>query len=184
MGLLDALSSLFTGEGQESGREPIADPTLDQLREGYMVDYEMRTWEVTRHAKYDYEGWPADEWTLSNGDDLLFLEYEYDDGDVFLLSERADITDVTVDGEPFRAVLREQEPPSTVSYHGTEYVLTEEGPATRTVDGRTNSLHYWVYEADDGFLALERYGSSDWSVYDGREVEPYEFDNILPRSAS
>lgn len=183
MGILDALGRLLGGS-EASSDVPIEDLTLDRLREGYMVDYEMRTWEVTQHAKYDYEGWPADEWTLENGDDLLFLEYEYDDGDVFLLSEPAEITDVTVDGEPFRVVVRDEDPPGTITYRGTEYVLVEEGTATRTVDDRTNDLHYWVYEGDDGFVALERYGSSDWSVYDGREVEPYEFDNILPRGAS
>lgn len=182
MGLLD---SFFGGSDEDtSSDDSVQDPTLKDLREGYMLDYEMRTWEVTQHAKYDYEGWPADEWTLETGDDLLFLEYEYDDGDVFLLSEPAEITDVTVDGEPFRAIVREGDPPSTITYQGTDYVLAEEGPATRTVGDRTNSLHYWVYEADDGFVALERYGSSDWSVYDGREVEPYEFDNILPRASS
>ena len=181
MGFLD---SLFGGGESSPDEDPIEDPSLDQLREGYMLDYEMRTWEVTQHAKYDYEGWPADEWTLENGDDLLFLEYEYDDGDVFLLSEPAEITDVTADGEPFRALVREQEPPHTITYQGSEYVLAEEGSATRTVDDRTNDLHYWVYEGEEGFVALERYGSSDWNVYDGREVEPYEFDNILPRDAS
>jgi len=183
MGFFD---SLFGGSADEdtSSEDPIEDPSLDQLREGYMLDYEMRTWEVTKHAKYDYEGWPADEWTLETGDDLMFLEYEYDDGDVFLLSEPVEITAVTADGEPFRAVVREQEPPTTVTYDGQEYVLSEEGPATRTVDGRTNELHYWVYEGEEDFVALERYGSSDWNVYAGREVEPFEFDNILPRAAS
>jgi hypothetical protein len=181
MGFLD---SLFGGDDNSSDDEPVDDPSLDQLREGYMLDYEMRTWEVTKHAKYDYEGWPADEWTLETGDDVLFLEYEYDDGDVFLLSEPAEITDVTANGEPFRALVREQEPPHTITYQGDDYVLAEEGSATRTVDDRTNDLHYWVYEGDEGFVAVERYGSSDWNVYDGREVEPFEFDNILPRSDS
>ncbi|PSQ97904.1 MAG: hypothetical protein BRD55_00420 [Bacteroidetes bacterium SW_9_63_38] len=180
MGFFD---SLF-GSSDDSSDESVDDPSLDELREGYMLDYEMRTWEVTKHAKYDYEGWPADEWTLENNDDLLFLEYEYDDGDVFLLSEPADITDVTADGESFRVVLRDSEPPGTVMHDGTEYVLAEEGPATRTVDNRTNKLRYWVYEHGDDFVALERYGSSDWNVYVGREVEPYEFDNILPRASS
>lgn len=181
MGFLDFL---FGSEVAESEDEPIDDPSLDQLREGYMLDYEMRTWEVTKHAKYDYEGWPADEWTLETADDLLFLEYEYDDGDVFLLSEPADITDVTVEGEPFRSLVRDREPPHTITYQGTDYVLAEEGSGTRTVEDRTNDLDYWVYEGDDRFVAVERYGSSDWSVYHGREVEPYEFDNILPRSTS
>jgi hypothetical protein len=181
MGFLDFL---FGGNDDDVPDDVVDDPSLDQLREGYVLDYEMRTWEVTRHAKYDYEGWPADEWTLENGDDLMFLEYEYDDGDVFLLSEPVESTEVTVDGEPFRAVVRDQEPPGTVTYERDEYVLAEEGSATRTVDGRTNSLDYWVYQGDDEFVALERYGSSDWNVYAGREVEPFEFDNILPRSTS
>lgn len=179
MGLLDFL---FGSSADNAAEEPIDDPSLDQLREGYMLDYEMRTWEVTKHAKYDYDGWPADEWTLETGDDLLFLEYEYDDGDVFLLYERVDLNDVTADGEPLRAVVRDQEPPGTLTYEDTEYVLTEEGTGTRTVDDRTNDLRYWDYESDDGFLGLERYGETDWSVYVGREVEPYEFDNILPRA--
>ena len=182
MGFLDSLFGSSDDDG--GGSAPVDDPSLDQLREGYMLDYEMRTWEVTKHAKYDYEGWPADEWTLETGEDLLFLEYEYDDGDVFLLSEPVDITEVTAEGESFRVVLRDAEPPGAVMYDGTEYVLAEEGPATRTVDDRTNELHYWVYENGDDFVALERYGSSDWNVYAGREVEPYEFDNILPRADS
>ncbi len=181
MGFFD---SLFGGssDSSSSGDEPVDDPSLSELREGYMLDYEMRTWEVTKHAKYDYDGWPADEWTLENGDDLLFLEYEYDDGDVFLLFESLDMTEIKVGGEPLRAFVRNADPPGTLTYEDTEYVLAEEGTGTRTVDGRTNDLRYWDYEADDAFLGLERYGQNDWSVYVGREVEPYEFDNILPRA--
>ena len=155
---------------------------LPQLREGYLLDYDMRTWEVTQHTAYDDPRWPADEWTLETGDDLLFLEYEYDDGDVFLLYERIEMTDVTAEGEPLRAVVRDEEPPATLAYEDTEYTLIEEGTGTRMIDDRTNDLHYWDYASDDDVLGLERYGSGDWSVYVGREVEPYEFDNILPRA--
>ena len=38
--------------------------SLDQLREGFMLDYEMRTWEVTGHKTYSHGGWPAEEWRL------------------------------------------------------------------------------------------------------------------------
>ena len=173
--LLVVVTLIFIGEDSARAQDNDLPPT-----DGVAVlDYLLETNPYT-----EWGTWPADEWTLETGDDLMFLEYEYDDGDVFLLSEPAEITDVTADGEPFRAVVRDQEPPSTVTYDGTEYVIAEEGPATRTVGDRTNSLHYWVYEGDDGFVALERYGSSDWSVYAGREVEPFEFDNILPRASS
>lgn len=230
---------------------------LDELQEGYLVDYDMATWEVRRHASYDRPAWPADQWTLENGDDVLVLEHEYDDGDVFRLLEPGDLSEVVVDGEPFLSVARDKHAPSAIEYQGIEYVLVEED--ARTVP-KTESLtrsrtddkilgvcaglakyveqppsliriafilavvapavidvslcvfgpgavilygllgfampkepppspadeltHYWVYEDDDEFVALECVGESDWSVYVGHRVEPYEFDNILPRSES
>jgi hypothetical protein len=139
----------------------------------------MRTWEVTTHAKYSYEGWPADEWTLENGDDTLFLEYE--DG-TFTLSRPVDMADVqTRGGDPLRGAVGDGDPPDAIVYEGTTYELAEQGPATRTVGDKTNELTYWVYAAGDDSLTLERYASSDWNAYVGREVSPYEFDNILPR---
>lgn len=42
--------------------------------------------------------------------------------------------------------------------------------------------HYWVYEKGDEFVAVECYGYNDWDAYAGHEVEPHEFDNVLPGS--
>lgn len=195
MGLLDALKRLFLGDptassssdatgGADAPIDPLADLSLDKLREGFMVDYEMRTWEVTKHAKLDYDGWPADEWTLENDDDMLYLEHEDDSGDVFYLSEPIDLAEVRTDDGPLREVLRDQDaPPATVMHDGTTYTLDEEGPVTRMVRGEQMRAYYWSYASGDDFIAFERFGESDWSAYAGREVEPYEFDNILPRAA-
>jgi len=229
--------------------------SLDQLREGFMLDYEMRTWEVKEHKTYEQEGWPADEWRLTCGGDVLFLEHEYVQGDLFRLLRPADITDVTVEGEPFLAAVREEDPPNTVTYQGEEYVLAEEDAriqdsSSRVVRSRSDAWlmgvcggiaehldipptyarigfiaailvsglfsgggsgcllipgyfivgtsmskappspprddlsHYWVYQGKEGFVAFQCLGSNDWDMYAGREVEPYEFDNILPRASS
>jgi phage shock protein PspC (stress-responsive transcriptional regulator) len=232
---------------------------LPQLREGYLLDYDMRTWEVTQHTAYDDPGWPADEWTLEADGDVLILEHEYDDGDVFRLYRPADITDVSVDGEPFLSAVRGDEAPHTLAYQGEEYVLAEEDARVATTRNetltrsRTDSklmgvcagiaeyldqspslvrvafvaavlapavvpfdtscllgpgavvvyallafaiskepppspeddlVHYWVYEGEERFVAFECTDSNDWDAYAGRQVEPYEFDNILPRGDS
>jgi len=164
---------------ETSGR-PLTDLSLTDMREGDLVDYEMRTWEVVTRAKYDYEGWPADEWTLENGGDTLFLEHE--DG-TYSLSRPVDMADVeTPGGTPLRAAVRDGgDPPEAIRYDGTTYDLDENGPATRIVGDKRQELHYWVYADGDDFLALERYASADWNSYAGREIQPYEFDNILPR---
>lgn len=234
---------------------------LAQLREGSMLDYDMQTWEVTAYDTYSDAGWPADVWTLESGTDVRFLEHEYDDGDVFLLSEPAKISEISVQDyhghrdEPFLTAIRESDAPSTIVYQDEEYVLAEEdarvdvgrtvaegelarsehdsmlmgvcGGLGRYMDwpstfvrlgvvaifllsntvvpcfgmlvvigayyfvgasmpeaassvSESGLTHYWVYQKGDEFVALECHGTNDWDAYAGREVEPYEFDNLLP----
>jgi phage shock protein PspC (stress-responsive transcriptional regulator) len=42
--------------------------------------------------------------------------------------------------------------------------------------------HYWVYESDEGGLLTLQRARGRWTMRVGREVAPYEFDNILPPS--
>lgn len=230
---------------------------LDQLSEGDLLDYELKTWEVTSHTAYDDARWPEDEWRLESSGEARFLEYDSDDGGTFRLSRPAEIADVSVGGAPFLGAVREQDPPTTAAYKRDEYVLTEQDariePQTDSLTrSRTNNTlmgvcagiaesldqspslvrvafvvavlapaglpvesscflgpgaiglyfllafsiskesppspcedlsHYWVYEGDEGFLVFECTRSGEWSLYVGREVEPYEFDNLLPRSS-
>jgi phage shock protein PspC (stress-responsive transcriptional regulator) len=244
---------------------------IARLREGSMLDYDMQTWEVTGYEAYDAADSPADVWTLESGADVLFLEHEYDSGDVFRLFEPARVSDVSVDEagkeEPFLTYIRQADAPGAIGYEGDEYVLTEKdarvdteagltkvketsmepasdgkwtrsannsmlmgvcggiaereevspilvrivalatiiplgflaiivyfviglmvekpdesdtreaAPAPATIEDRT---HYWVYETNGKYVALECHGYNDWDAYAGREVEPHEFDNFLP----
>lgn len=189
MGFFDRLTGSEKDKGEPAG-DPLGDLSLENLREGYLVDYDLKTWTVETHARYDYEGFPADEWTLRADGETLFLEYEDDDEAVFMLSRAIDLTALSASGEdaPFRQLLGQRaEPPAALTYEGDAYELEETGPAERIVGDRRQSLRYWVYEhvggaAEGRFVALERFGESDWNAYAGREVEPFEFDNILPAS--
>lgn len=250
--------------------------SLEDLREGFLVDFGMRTWEVTNHAEIPYEGWPAASWELESGQDELVLEYEPEAGETFRLSRRIDVDDVLLDGRSFRQVMRmqqreENEPPGSVRYEGREYTLAEKDARVHEQarvreenEGRVNFLsrsrtdqvllgicgglanywgvsptlvrlgavaglvtpfalgtsigigqllcvplvllyagfavfmlartpppelldHHWVYEAGDRFVTLQRSGGAlggvgegGWTAWAGQEVEPFEFDNILP----
>jgi phage shock protein PspC (stress-responsive transcriptional regulator) len=256
--------------------EPKARFSPKDLREGFLVDYGMRTWTVTNYKTVPYEGWPAKLWELEDGHDELVLEYEPEDGDTFRLARRIDVDEVILDGRSFRQVMRMQEgednePPGTVRYEGTEYTLAEKDarvheearvreenkdrvnflsrsrtdqvllgicgglanywnvPPTLVRIGAVVGLlapqflgaflgvgqllclpvgllyagvtvfmlartpppelldHHWVYEADGRFVTLQRssgafggVGEGSWTAWAGQEVEPYEFDNILP----
>jgi phage shock protein PspC (stress-responsive transcriptional regulator) len=246
--------------------------SLHQIREGYVLDYDLQTWTVAEHTKYPYEGWPSDVWTLEQNGEERQLEYDHEEGGTFRLYEH-----VPVDAESFAGDGRRGEPPDRIEYEGTQYVLTErdvrvheegqvrEGEedyisflARSVVDrkllGACGGLarhlrlpswlvrvvvsvvvfflmfytvlivglltggnllfeywkitgvailgmiwgyyhlfallvpepppkvlsHYWVYESDEDDLLTLRCEEGEWTMRVGREVEPYEFDNILP----
>jgi len=247
--------------------------TLHQIREGFAVDYNLRTWTVTDHATYPYEGWPTDVWTLAANGEKRVLEYDGAKDGTFRLYESVPVSDVTVDGTSVPDVLKENEAnafeaPRTIEYAAqgrAPYVLAEENARvhdrvrfreknpkrlkrlvrTRT-DGQAMGLcgglaaylgvssilvrvlavalligwpivlgtvfgitvmgvvfvglivsyvagalvlptppseslsHYWVYESDDGDLIALRCENGTWTARYGREVAPYEFDNLLP----
>ncbi len=66
---------------------------------------------------------------------------------------------------------------------GAYFLVGWSMPKTATTS-ESGLTHYWVYEKGDAFVALECHGSNDWDAYAGREVEPYEFDNLLPGKSS
>lgn len=123
MGFVDSLRRLI---GLGDAAPIISDPSLDQLHEGYLLDYNVKTWEVTRHTITEYEGCTIDTWTLRHHADTLRLEHIVDPKrDDFRLSEPVEMSEVSADGTPVLGVVREDEPPDTVRYQDREYALTE-----------------------------------------------------------
>ena len=72
----------FGGEDSDENVDGLADLRLDSMRLSDLVDYDLKTWEVTARCVYDYDGFPTQEWQLTAGDDVRFLEREEEDGKV------------------------------------------------------------------------------------------------------
>lgn len=103
--------------------------SLHQLREGYQVDYDLRTWTVTEHAQHPYEGWPTDTWLLERDDDERVLEHDREEGSTFRLYERVPVSEVRVMGAPFSEAVEDETAPTKLTCTETEhtrYVLVEE----------------------------------------------------------
>ena len=62
---------LFGRDKEEE--EAYQDYTLDTMKKGYMVDYDLQTWVVTGYTTYDYDGFITQEWELRGGDEVRFL---------------------------------------------------------------------------------------------------------------
>ncbi|MBI2876430.1 MAG: DUF4178 domain-containing protein [Candidatus Tectomicrobia bacterium] len=174
------------GENEPEKLDPLRDLILSRLKVGYLVDYDLRTWEVTGYSRYDWgRGEFSEEWELRCGDETIYLEREEDDEVEWKLSWKISLE---VLGPQFKKRLKEEEePPEEIVYEGVTYTLEGEGAGLFHQNGRGEGLEFlcWDYVDEEGkqFLTLEQWGEEKYELSTGIEVEEYQFSHILPRSA-
>jgi hypothetical protein len=160
------------------------DLCLEKMKKGYMVDYDLKTWEVTAYSYYDWgEGDKSYEWQLTTQDDLFYLELSVDDEKEWSISRAADISDLPV--EILDEIRKNGNPPDEVKFKAQIFYLEETGGGHFYKDGSDRGKEFlqWSYEDDEGekYLTVEQWGDTDFAASWGGPVEEYQFINILPR---
>ncbi|MBF0451568.1 MAG: DUF4178 domain-containing protein [Candidatus Magnetomorum sp.] len=171
---------LFRKKEQE---ENLTDLDLSQIKPGYFVDYDLKSWEVKAYNKYDWgAGETSDEWHLACADDAIFLEREFDDEETWIMTRKIPFNKL---GAFVREHIKEYEdPPEEISYDNRKYYLEDSAGGYFHPDGKSTSyeLLSWTFEDDSGdhLLGIEQWGEDDFSAWIGSPVEAYQFTNILP----
>jgi hypothetical protein len=164
--------------------EPLSDLFLAQLKVGYLVDYDLKTWEVLACNYYDWgEGDISREWQLESADDMVYLEQESDDEEDWSLNRKIPIGRL---GSGVKEHIMETgDPPDKILFEGTTYYLEEMAGGHFFKNGQEpgKEMLRWSYEDDGGrsYLGIEQWGEEDFDVTVGEPVEEYQFTNILPR---
>jgi hypothetical protein len=169
---------------QEEESEAI-DPTnitLSDLKPGFVLDYDLKTWQVTAHHYYEYDGDRVDEWELSCGDDTAYLDREEDDGITWTLTRKIRISDIE---NNIRAHMRENDdPPDEITYNNKTYHGESSAVGQFYKDGEEPSQEFitWDYldDSEKHTLSLEQWGDDEYDASVGEIVEDYQFTNILP----
>ncbi len=181
MGLLE-----FFGFGKKKQEEipSLTDLKLSDLDVRYMVDYDMKTWEVTARHYYDWgAGDLSYEWQLKSHDDTLYLEKSTDDEDEWSISRKIPMGRLGANIP--RHIVENEDPPDEITYEGVLYYLEEwaGGDFYKESQGPAHKMLAWDYEDDTGekYLSIEQWGEEDFEASAGQPVEEYEFTNILPR---
>ena len=182
MSFWDWLKSVF---GETKPEDSPLDVRLADLKKGYMVDYDLKTWQVKSHNTYDFDGDRAEEWELYSGDDRCYLECEKDDEYEWAISRKIDLSELSESGTDIAAhIKRHDDPPQEIVYNGTRYSLEESGAGYFFPDGRVagDEMIYWDYTDESGekLLTVEQWGETDFEASIGKTVKDYEFRNILP----
>ena len=178
MGLRDRLFG--RREAVDEGPDPLADLVLSKLKVGYLVDYDLRTWRVTGHNRYQFSGRDRiDEWELTAGNDQRYLEHA--DGG-WSLSTTIAIGDVG--GDVRQHILDHENPPEQIIYGGKIYRLDAAyaGHMHPGGDGAGRHVIRWEFlnEAETGFVGIEQWSETEFTAAAGSVVEDYQFTHILP----
>lgn len=176
--------NIFGKKDEEPEIDPLHDLTIPNLKKGWMLDYDMKTWEVVAVHKYDWgEGEYTKEWELRSGRETLFLEYEAEDGESYIISKRIPIG--KIDGNIKEYLSTHEDPPERITYKNETYYLDEEGGGLFLEDGQgpETELLYWDFtdDSEEKFITIEQWGETEFEAYEGFYAEGYQFTNILPR---
>jgi hypothetical protein len=156
--------------------------TLSTMKKGYLVDYDLKTWQVIGYNTYDFDGFVTREWELRCADEVRFLEAVEDDGRVeWTWTQRIDIQEIQEN--VVGTIIETDDPPQEVRYEGRLYEAVESSAGLQRAggEGRAREFVNWSYEAKEGrMLFISQWGERDFAAYEGICVEEYQFTDILP----
>lgn len=174
----------FFKKKKEDEPDVFDDLVLSKMKPGFLVDYDMKTYEVTARNRYEWhEGGHADEWELKQGSEVLYLEREEEDGEVeWTLNRKMPIS--VLEGSIAQHIIDNEDPPEQVVYEGIKYFFVEDDIGEYFKGRSDNGLQFVVWdftdERQEKLLAIEQWGENKFDVTFGKEVEEYQFSNILP----
>ena len=173
----------FGGVRNDAEPDPLMDFVLGAMKVGYLVDYDMKTWEVTGYNTYDYSGFETKEWVLETFDKVVYLERADSDGEItWTLTESISISQISED--VVEHTLQHEDPPSRLTHNGRGYKVTESGAGLfyANAEGPGKEFISWAYcdDSEKNVLFVTQYGERDFKSVVGEYVEEYQFPNILP----
>lgn len=173
--------------GKKKKEEEAVDPLdikLSKLKKGYILDYDLSSWEVKEVYNYDWgDHFFTREYKLFNGKDTRFLHVEEDDELELIMSEKVKPT--TVDPDLPDYVEKHGHPPKKIHFKGIEYRLEGESPGYFNEDEKeaqwVEHISWNYYDEDEvNTLNIEQWGEREFEASIGRVVKEFEISNITP----
>lgn len=157
---------------------------VTDLRKGFLLDYDMNTWEVKEEYEYDWANeFYTKEYKIVNGSEERFLSVEVDDETKLALWQKVGIhsIDTRIPGH----IMKHEEPMRQIALHGDIYYRHEEslGYWRNTANSNWSKMISWDYSTQDGskLMTIERWGEEEFEATLGKPVKEFEISNILPR---
>jgi hypothetical protein len=181
-----SLGDFFKKKADKDQFDPIKDLILSKLKIGYLVDYDLKTWEVSGYNIYDWDNEFTEEWILKSPDakdNIIYLVMEKTDSQVIWLVSRKVLLS-NLDHSIIDMIKRDQDPSTEIDYKTKKFFLsqTSAGYFLKDGHGEGDELIRWDYEdeQEENFITIKQWGEDEFELYEGHFVKEYEFTNILP----
>jgi hypothetical protein len=176
------LRRLFGGK-KKSEDQLIVDYGLKDLKKGYLLDYDLQTWEILEEYKYKYGSRYTKEYKIRSAEQTLYLNVM--DTDQLLLSVCSSININKVNANLRTAVLKENLP-ANFAYNGQSYYLSEEldGYFTEVKENDWAGFSGWEYinEEETQFISISYWEDGSIEAFIGDFIKERDVTNILPHS--
>ncbi|MFK7798635.1 MAG: DUF4178 domain-containing protein [Aureispira sp.] len=174
------LKGLFIKK-KEAEEEPIKiDRTVHDLDVGYILDYNMESWEVLASYTYRYKGHVAKEYKIRSSGTTHFLNVS--DSNSLLLSISTEANINNVDATLRSSVLSDQ-PIVRLTWQNENYTLKESAQGQFTDDRLQDwaSFSSWEYVNVDNskFVYVSRWEDGSVECFVGDYLKEYHISNIL-----
>lgn len=185
MGLFD----IFKKKKDDTPEYDVTNLSVKDLRKGFIIEYDMKTWEIIEEYEYDWGNNNfSKEYLLDSGDKKCFLDVE-DDGDLFITVSKP-VKVFKIDETIPDAVAKNQKPPSKVVYKDKTYYLESDSAGyfhdiTKGTDD-WEELISWDYftEDENEIISITQWDENSFEASEGRVIKEFEISNIIPGSSN
>ena len=174
---------LFGRSKNDSQEDVKVDYEVKDLKKGFILDYDLRSWEVRDTMIYRWDNGVEDlEFTIFDGKEELYLNYvKSNDGISMYWAEKLDA--VWQDARSKMRYEPDRMGDSSFVYNGHEFRFAGEGYARVRSSKETFDMQNWLFECTDGenLVSFNKYEDGSMEVYVGKHLANHEVSNILPR---
>ena len=158
---------------------------IEDLRVGFMFDYDLNTWVITEEYEYDWgDNYFTREYKLEASNDIAYLHIDYNDEGSMALSRKLKVGAL---GEDLPEQINENKrPPKKIEYKGVAYFLDRESPGyfsdePDNDESWTEFISWDYFDAEGKRVAcVEQWGEREFEASCGVVVKDFEITNILP----
>jgi len=154
---------------------------VKDLKKGYFLDYDLKTWQITDFAVYTWDNGIKDyETTLFDGIEKLYLTYETSN------EASSMYWDVKIDmvWKAARQLIRGDKDLSmnTFAYKGQDYHFAGEGSALVRNSKESYGMVNWLFESADTkqLVSINKYDDGFIDAYAGIKLSKHQISNITP----